>query len=103
MRKANNVIYVLFTTNNAEGAATNADAMPTVDIYKNGADSTDNATVQKIADTTGLYLAYYTPGAATWPQYSTISFVASATVGGTSSQSVILEEPVVQNQGSFIW
>ena len=103
MRKANNVIYVLFTTNTSDGAAADADSLPTVDIYKNGADSTEDATVEKISGETGLYLAYYTPSAVDYPQYSTISFVASATVSGTSSQSVILEEPVVQNQGSFIW
>lgn len=103
MRKANNVIHTLFTTNNAAGSSVNADALPVVAVYRDGVDIDDNATVEKVDDTTGLYLAYYTPSAVDWSQYSTISFVASATVDGTSAQAVILEEPVVQNQGSFIW
>ena len=56
-----NTLYWMIRTYNASGILTDADSVPSVNIYKNGVDTADTGVVTKRGSSTGIYDCYYNP------------------------------------------
>lgn len=78
--------YTVFTLTDADGAASDADSLPTAAVYLNGVANGASVTVTDLG--TGLYSATWTnPGA----NGNTVSVVASFTMDGITSHATIWE------------
>ena len=83
---AGDTVYTVFTLTDADGAASDADSLPTAAVYLNGVANGASVTVTDLG--TGLYSATWTnPGA----NGNTVSVVASFTMDGVASHATIWE------------
>lgn len=88
---------VMVTTHNALGAAANADATPTVTVFKNGTAVVALTDVNMTAIATGLYrYAVALSVAAGFAHGDIVEIVATATVDGVTSKAAVYAVQVAE-------
>lgn len=96
-----NTLYWVIRLYDSDGALVDADSDPTINVYKNGVDTSDSVTVAKRAATTGIYDCSYDP--ASEVEGDQFSIEESATISSTTyefSWECVVLDPMADIKGS---